>query len=289
MYGPQMPPGFKKPSSLSSKSQSDSESDNDAFGPVLPPEFKSSRAQPQTSPALPSKRVMGPTMPPPGATLSVYKRDDSDDDVGPRPLDLSDKDLEEHERTERLKEIEARLGHGSATTSNQDDPADMPTCKSSSVKREDWMTLPPEAMRLKGGPQMTSRQFSSTVKEKTVDQTLWIESPKDREKRIISGKDKKRKQDDQDDKPHIMSREEKETADFITQHNAMHRPKTLMQDFTIDYVKSGKFEEDDASKRSFDRDKDIASRRIDAKGRKRLLDDAQKLDSKFASGKKTYL
>ncbi|EGF76079.1 hypothetical protein BATDEDRAFT_28834, partial [Batrachochytrium dendrobatidis JAM81] len=188
MYGPQMPPGFKKPSSLSSKSQSDSESDNDAFGPVLPPEFKSSRAQPQTSPALPSKRVMGPTMPPPGATLSVYKRDDSDDDVGPRPLDLSDKDLEEHERTERLKEIEARLGHGSATTSNQDDPADMPTCKSSSVKREDWMTLPPEAMRLKGGPQMTSRQFSSTVKEKTVDQTLWIESPKDREKRIISGK-----------------------------------------------------------------------------------------------------
>jgi hypothetical protein len=46
---------------------------------------------------------------------------------------------------------------------------------------------------------------------------------------------------------------------------------------------------DDASDRKFDRDKDIVSRRIDAKSRQSMVEGAQKLDNRFSHGRKNFL
>ncbi|KAJ1343909.1 hypothetical protein BSLG_001570 [Batrachochytrium salamandrivorans] len=279
MYGPQMPPGHSKhpPTSSTVGNESDSETDDNVFGPSLPPGLATARTLPVEQPSASRKRrAMGPTMPPPGLALGSdthtnsgsrgshwqsHGDDDDDDHYGPLPLNISSEEIRERERVERIQEIEARLGRTGdmhAPITKKETPGKKSDHKDGAIQREDWMTVPPEAMRLESGPQMASRQFSATVKERTVDQTLWTESPGERAKRILGSK-------------------------------AVHRPKSLLQDFTLDYVKSSKFDDDDASKRMFDRDKDVVSRRIDAKSRKRLLDDAQKLDSKFSSGKQSYL
>jgi hypothetical protein len=56
-----------------------------------------------------------------------------------------------------------------------------------------------------------------------------------------------------------------------------------------DYVSQRKFEDEDLSKRKFDREKDMASRRIDPKRRQDMIEGAAKLDSKFSHGSRTFL
>ncbi|KAH6570756.1 hypothetical protein BASA62_004171 [Batrachochytrium salamandrivorans] len=295
MYGPQMPPGHSKhpPTSSTVGNESDSETDDNVFGPSLPPGLATARTlpveQPSASPLGSDTHTNSGSR---GSHWQSHGDDDDDDHYGPLPLNISSEEIRERERVERIQEIEARLGRTGdmhAPITKKETPGKKSDHKDGAIQREDWMTVPPEAMRLESGPQMASRQFSATVKERTVDQTLWTESPGERAKRILGSKDKKQKSAIPDDPPRIPSVEEQETSEFIARHNAVHRPKSLLQDFTLDYVKSSKFDDDDASKRMFDRDKDVVSRRIDAKSRKRLLDDAQKLDSKFSSGKQSYL
>lgn len=73
--GPQIPPEF-----LKAQHVEDEDEDEDDYAPSLPPDLAASR---NAAPVVyaPAKPVKGPSLP-----SSYYPNDDSDDDVGPRPL-----------------------------------------------------------------------------------------------------------------------------------------------------------------------------------------------------------
>jgi hypothetical protein len=72
----------------------------------------------------------------------------------------------------------------------------------------------------------------------------------------------------------------------VKEYNELYRPKSLLETHSEDYVKSRKWQDDDASKRSFDREKDVlGTRRMDSRKRKEFLDNAKGLSSKFGHGK----
>ncbi|KAI8929267.1 hypothetical protein BC831DRAFT_444544 [Entophlyctis helioformis] len=250
------------------------------------------------SAAAPRRRVMGPTMPPPGVAMptaggmpygSFGHADDADDDVlGPQPIALTAEQLEAREEVERLERLRAIEDRAVKTTSKGE--AAVTAGPGGVIQREDWMTVPPEALRLDaGGLQMKSRQFNATTREKEVDTTVWTETPEERGKRILEGKDGKKdtvkRKKVLGDEDRLLTKEEQETAAFVASYNAAKRPQSLMQSFAQDYLLSGRFEDDDATKRGFDRDKDLVSRRVDAKARDKLLNEAKGLDSKFSSSR----
>lgn len=71
--GPQIPTNFLKPA------VEEEDEDEDDYAPSLPPDMIAAR---QAGPSAgPVKPVKGPSLP-----TSYYRDDDSDDDVGPRPL-----------------------------------------------------------------------------------------------------------------------------------------------------------------------------------------------------------
>ncbi len=69
-------------------------------------------------------------------------------------------------------------------------------------------------------------------------------------------------------------------------YQELYRPKSLLETHAENYVKSRKWKDDDASKRAFDREKDVlGTRRMDLRKRKEFLDNAKGLSSKFGHGK----
>jgi Protein of unknown function (DUF3752) len=57
-----------------------------------------------------------------------------------------------------------------------------------------------------------------------------------------------------------------------------------MEEYTKKYVKSSKYVEEDVSKRPFDREKDVAGRRVDFGQRMKMMQSAQGFSSRFAKG-----
>nr|KAJ3421527.1 hypothetical protein HK105_003208 [Polyrhizophydium stewartii] len=226
--------------------------------------------------------------------------DDSDDDVGPKPLDIPEEQRRELGRLAKLREVEERMAGKDTGDAAKGGDGSSKGNSAQGVQREDWMTVPPEARRLDLGLQTKPRQFSATTKPKTVDSSMWTESPEERAKRILAGDDKSRKRkagrdaDDDDGgaaerRVRAPTREERQTAELVARYNAVHRAKPLVDDHIVEYVESGRLAADDAAQRPFDRERDVVSRRVDGRARQRLLDDAQRLDDKFTRGKRTFL
>ncbi len=86
--GPQMPPELVK------QQQDDDDDDEDDYAPALPPELLAARQ------AGPEKRVQGPTLP-------TYD-DDSDDDVGPKPLPAGRTSVNETDGVKQFMEQEEK-------------------------------------------------------------------------------------------------------------------------------------------------------------------------------------
>lgn len=158
-------------------------------------------------------------------------------------------------------------------------------------KRESWMMLPPEAVRLPTGAQMQSRSFKSNNKPVSTDHSGWTALPslsnKANEKEVLKGEnmgllDSTKKQK--------MTSEEQEMLDKVK--SIRGAKKSLMDQFAMDYA-TGKTDvyakEKDSSQRPFDREKDVLSRRIGASERENLVKDSKNLDSKFSHGKKVFL
>ncbi|KAJ3108999.1 hypothetical protein HDU96_007357 [Phlyctochytrium bullatum] len=91
------------------------------------------------------------------------------------------------------------------------------------------------------------------------------------------------------EEPKVISEEDKLKEDLVRRHNEAMRPKSLMDMHSEQFTRSKKYEEDDISKRRFDRDKDLVSRRIDSSSKQRMLEQAGQLDSKFSHGRKNFL
>ncbi|KAJ3328482.1 hypothetical protein HDU76_009882 [Blyttiomyces sp. JEL0837] len=286
--GPQPQPAtLPKPT----KSRSDRNKDNhesssttttDSFGPQLPPHLMARKKQePSTSvsassnpqPTTTRRRVMGPAAPPPPSSNRGRNDDDEDDDddIGPQPIPEEYAGvMEEIERQRKLAEIEAR-----ASKRDDDD-------KNTAPQRGEWMLVPPEVKRLNWGPQMASRQFSKTTKPGEVDQSGWTALPGER----VKNDDNKKRRTEVDHPPAVA---DLETLELVKSHNEKSRPKSLMEIHSKEYIDKGKYDEDNVANRRFDRDKDLTSRRVDAKSRQNMIQEAKNLDGRFSHGRKQFL
>ncbi|KNC99850.1 uncharacterized protein SPPG_05224 [Spizellomyces punctatus DAOM BR117] len=312
MYGPQLPPsrresspeeadiGPKSPPSPSPSPEigpsrphitatppeqeatandgTNSSSEEDTFGPSLPPRLLAARQKQRQGASPPARRklVAGPAAPPPPGFLQ-HAEVDSDDEVGPKPAPRNGED-ELDDLQSRIAEFEERERRAKEEAENASRPE--------KIVRGDWMLVPPEANRLPiAMGSMKSRQFSKSSTEKDIDQSGWTETPQDREKN--AGQKRKRPPKDE---PRPPTEEELRTREFVKRHTEKHRGKALMDQHMSTYIRNGRLDEEDVSKRKFDREQDMGgSRRIDAKSRQEMLDQARKLDSKFGHGRKTFL
>ncbi|CAG8599251.1 9506_t:CDS:2 [Paraglomus occultum] len=266
------------------------EDDPDAYLPALPPDLLEERQKNKqragNDKAIRSKGpIIGPAMPPPGY-LADQKEDEEDEEdmVGPvlpkgfipyaYEDEVDDKVAEIEERAARMRK-QLDLDN----TSAQDKP----------LERGEWMLVPPEARFLDGSTtNMKSRQFKKISRDPSQDNnSLWTETPAEREKRITdqSKKSLKRQRPIADEEPSYSQRD-LDIAQQVHEYNAEYRGKSLLDSHTEEYLKSRKWQKEDVSKRPFDRDRDVlGSRRMDAKKRAKIMEEAKGMDSKFTHGR----
>ncbi|CAI2184326.1 13709_t:CDS:2 [Funneliformis geosporum] len=231
------------------------------------------------------KRVIGPAMMPPPEYSNYQEYETEEEIVGPvLPKDFNEGN-DDNGLLKTIREFEERAERMRKTLESNEQ-GDKP------LQRGEWMLVPPETKFLGETPtNMRSRQFKKrAVNPNDNDNSLWTETPAEREERLkkqaTSTQKRKHVKDNEDDEPIKYSRVDLETSEKINEYNSIYRSKTLLETHAESYVKSRKWKEDDASKRPFDREKDVlGTRRMDLRKRQEFLDNAKGLSSKFGHGK----
>ncbi|KAK6435704.1 hypothetical protein LTR95_008104 [Oleoguttula sp. CCFEE 5521] len=227
------------------------------------------------------RRVVGPALPPaplderPTAPTSD-KDDDSDDDDGFGPA-LPSTAASNHDN-------EYKYSSTSATALEEGTAAAKP-------KRDDWMTMAPEAdglaqrmdpsrQRAKG---FNTSKGAKAPPEKGGDGSIWHETPEQKRKRLedemlgiagptpvgVAPKEARKRNHDE------------EAARKIREHNEKTRGPSLMEQHKVRQPDKA---DDDPSKRKFDREKDIGSGLLGRAERKDFLNKASGFSSKFSGG-----
>ncbi|KAI9328769.1 hypothetical protein DFJ73DRAFT_800515 [Zopfochytrium polystomum] len=254
--------------------------------PAAPSVTPAANSDPPAPPPPPRRRVaQGPAAPPPppGHPRSAHNLNDDDDVVGPLPVPTEGQQFyEELERQRKLAAIEARAAADAA--------ADLARAAAAPAGREEWMLVPPEPSRLAigVGQEMKPRQFSKNAKPTEVDQSGWTALPGDKQQRAAAGAGAgKGKAPAPAPEPRQLTADEVATHEYIRLHTAASRGVSLMEAHAQEYVQGRRFEDEDVSRRPFDRDRDVVSKRMDGKARQDLVDGAKKLDSRFSHGSKS--
>jgi hypothetical protein len=273
VLGPGPPPQSKNPEELDLE-----ESSEDDYGPL----------KPTSKPSPPPKRIHGPAPPP--APLSERPHnppDDSDsdsDDYGPSlppaPGSAAEATLFAAQKLEREE--------AAATTA------------SAKPQRAEWMLAPPtdsDWTSRVDPTKLKNRKFQSgkgakAPTEKSGISAIWTETPEEKRKRLADevlgraevatssrGGGKQKREEGE-------SKEDEATARRIREYNEKVRGKSLYEERRERKERDGtKEEEDDPSKRGFDREKDMALGGRMGHGEKReMLAKAKDFGSRFQKG-----
>ncbi|KII86248.1 hypothetical protein PLICRDRAFT_164662 [Plicaturopsis crispa FD-325 SS-3] len=274
--GPQIPPELlQRPQPTVTE---DEDEDEDDYVPQLPPDLIASRAGPSKRP------VIGPSFP----SAQDHDRrqdDDSDDDVGPMPLpagysyqqgDAVREFMEKEER--RRKQVEE-------------------ASKPKTLKRDEWMLVPPTSSDLLGSldpTKLKARQFARTsAPAKKVDNSLWTETPAERQQRIadeVSGKKRRAANADEGVTPEeALEARKKRKLDEQIRRGVEEHTRKVRGSTLVDMHEKGSAPEagDDAKKGIWDhsRDMSLGGRLMDDKTRSKMLQDAKGLGDRFGTGK----
>ncbi|KAJ6502173.1 hypothetical protein C8R45DRAFT_611245 [Mycena sanguinolenta] len=293
--GPSIPSHLLNPQSSSDVAEEES---NEEAGPKLPPQAVQDEAddsEDDYTPALPpdmiasssKKPVAGPTMPP--AYPSTYDRriqyhaDDSDDDVGPRPLPAG----VGFEERDAVKEFMAKEEKRRREVEE--------AAKPKAPKRDEWMLVPPSSSVLGNldPTKLKPRQFARTAApSRDTDNTLWTETPAERQQRLadeVSGKKRRAVNSEDAVSPaeQLEIRKRQRIDEDLRREVDEHTRKTRGSALVDMHANAGKGEEKDESRAIWDRDRDMAlsGRLMDDGRRKKMLNDAKGLGSRFATGK----
>jgi hypothetical protein len=273
VLGPAPPPQAKNPEELELE-----ESSEDDYGPATP-----------TSKLAPLKRILGPAPPP--APLSERPPNppdsdsDSEDDFGPSLPPA------------RGSAAEAIL----FAAQEQEREEAAATTASAKPQRAEWMLVPPtdsDWTSRVDPTKLKNRKFQSgkgakAPTEKSGISAIWTETPEEKRKRLAdevlgraevatssrgNGSGKKREEGE--------SKGDEATARRIREYNEKVRGKSLYEERRERKEKDGtKEEEDDPSKRGFDREKDMALGGRMGHGEKReMLVKAKDFGSRFQKG-----
>jgi hypothetical protein len=271
------PPPSKNPDELEVDDSSD-----DGYGPSKP--------TPTTNAPPPARRVLGPAPPPaPLSELPSHPANanedssDSDDDYGPSlppaPGSAAEASLFAQQRAEQ--EL------SSSTTA------------ASKPQRDDWMLIPPSDSDWTGRVDPTklkNRKFASgkgakAPAEKSGISAIWTETPEQKRLRLadeVLGRAAPSTSSASSRPRGPESKEDIETARRIKEYNDRNRNKSLYEERIAaqERGEKEKVEEDDPSKRGFDREKDMALGGRLGHGQKReMLAKAADFGSRFQKGK----
>ncbi|EPS40593.1 hypothetical protein H072_5552 [Dactylellina haptotyla CBS 200.50] len=235
------------------------------------------------------RRVVGPYMPAP--IDQMPSRSPDGDDV---PKDEDDDSSSEDDIGPSLPGVGSSAADEEAAAQRRLASYNRP--KEEKLTRDEWMMVPPEQGDWTSRVDPTkikSRKFQTgkgakAPSAKGGDNSLWTETAADKAKRVadeVMGVRKPVNQagDDEDPKEKAARLEAVETQRRIEQFNSKHRGKSLMDQYTNSKDRK---EEDDPSKRAFDREKDIAGggKRIGVEQKKQMLARAADFGSRFSKG-----
>ncbi|KIY67104.1 hypothetical protein CYLTODRAFT_15617 [Cylindrobasidium torrendii FP15055 ss-10] len=289
MIGPELPPHLQQ-----SAPQGDV-SDDDDFGPAPPPAAPAPVAGPQLpaanedeeeddfGPALPPnitaapKRVLGPSFPAP--------EDDSDDDLGPQPLPAyAQAAYKEVDGVKQFLEQEERKRK-----------AIEEAAQPKALKRDEWMLRPPTSSELLANLDPSKmnkpRQFarSAAPATKNTDNTLWTETPAERQQRLadeVSGKKRRKQNADAEASPEeaLEARKKRKRDESIRVGVDEHTVRGAA--LVAEHEKTLADTKDDESKAVWDhaRDMSLGGRLMDDSQRKKMLRDAKGLGDRFGAG-----
>lgn len=222
------------------------------------------------------RRNIGPAMLPNLQNLENEEHasdSESSSDYGPQPPSshLTEEEINAQERASKIQEIEARAClEKISKTDNK---------PSAYVKRDDWMTIPPDSLRSIGDSK--SRKFSQKGKEQQSDSSLWTAKPSDRSKVELEIKKRKREEELAKNRP---SKQDLDIKAAICVHNESIRGPSLFEQHKLKNP-----ENINELPPRFNRERDIVGRRVDLKSKQNILNDAKELESKFSVGRKTFL
>lgn len=229
-------------------------------------------------------RIVGPAPPPaplderptePANPADEESSSDDDDDFGPAlpsAIDLQKQNASANDPINRP----SRPG-----------PDEQPA----KAKRDDWMMVPPKADDLAARmdpSKLRARGFNTGKGAKAPAgpsgglDSAWTETPEEKLKRLqneamgVKGS----AATDFDAREYAKSKEREEQARRIREHTEKNRGQSLIDQ----HKKVQKIEDDDPSKRAFDREKDIGGGVIGNVQRKEMLKKAGDFSSKFAGG-----
>ncbi|KAH7912692.1 hypothetical protein BJ138DRAFT_1112154 [Hygrophoropsis aurantiaca] len=305
--GPQIPAHL-----LPTASNNEEEEEDDDYTPALPPDLLATRTQPtstSTSTSTPPESESQPQPPrqlrqptaatpqPPRRTLgpsfpSSNPDDDSDDDVGPKPLPswLVGEPETERSGVQEFLEREERL----RLKAEEDKKPKKPV-------RDEWMLVPPKKGDLLGSldpTKLKARQFARTAQpDRDASSSLWTETPAERQQRIadeVAGR-KRRAVDvassskEEDDDARKRRRRDEEIRRGVEEHTRRSRGVALVDVHAKGKKGDGEDGDEDGEKPAgiwdHARDMSVGGRLMDDSQRRKMLADAKGLGERFGSGR----
>ncbi|KAI9297736.1 hypothetical protein K502DRAFT_327975 [Neoconidiobolus thromboides FSU 785] len=287
MIGPTLPPHLKrrrqsedgndekeKNTDNSPSHQDNSKNKNkSSIGPQLPSQFKKDKQKEEKGQKVTKVRhsvSIGPQMPHVEKRTVIEEPNDQDSEkeesddgvIGPMPVDP---DHNENDNLSRIaREVEARA---------------RPQKEQETLKRGEWMTVPPES-KLIGNPlKLKARQFRTReVENQELDNSLWTETPQEREERLKHGVIKAKSKpinanpylEEEKKALKVKFREEKQ-ASLLEMHQSSQNKKGIV--------------DDDPRNRKFDREKDMAVNGLDPKRQAEIVKGSGNLNNRFSHSK----
>ncbi|KAK7540735.1 uncharacterized protein J3D65DRAFT_251496 [Phyllosticta citribraziliensis] len=286
--GPTLPPHL-----LAKRKREHGDDDSSSSSSSSPqPQNANSASRSSTPDGEKRRRVQGPAPPPAplnempsvGPDASESDSDSSSDDgFGPAPPSAA----------------EAAKAHAASQATDYGIlPRDGPRDEPKQNQRDEWMTLPPDADGLASRMDPTKLRARGFVSGRAAraagsgntgggDMSTWTETPEQKRKRlenevmgIAAPEGKKSKGSERD----IKSKQDEETARRLREKGDKARGPSLLEQHK-GKADQGE-EEDDPSKRAFDREKDMAvSSKMGHKEKQQMFSRMKDFSSQFSGGK----
>lgn len=277
--------------------------EDDCYGPALPPHMKKPSTVVAPPPEATSSGVIGPALPlnfkvpeitPP--TIDPHTSDsesDSEDDVGPMPLDSDKVSRAQLELEERALEYQI-MGIPSSSSSKNDGG------------REEWMIELPEVKKVTDLG-LGARQFRASEGPDFSDRSQWTDTPNtvkvakpkedDTKGRMAYVQERARdkameKMKRKHEKKHKRDKSLLELHEKKLKKKKVCRPINTNVDLLfimriIDLQKKHKDEKPE--RRPFSRDTDLSTNKIDEAKRKAAIKNSSLLNNRFSSGSSKFL
>ncbi|KAI0063235.1 hypothetical protein BV25DRAFT_1824826 [Artomyces pyxidatus] len=275
--GPQLPQlASDTPAAQAPRYEEEEEEEEDDYAPALPPDLAAARS---SAP----RRQYGPAR---GPRREEEEEDSDEDDVGPTPLPVGVQQAERDPVREFMDKEEQRR------------KAIEEAAKPKALQRQEWMLVPPSSSDLLSTLDPTKlskpRQFSrSTAPARSTDNSLWTETPAERQQRIadeVMGK-KRRVENaevdpDAEEDARKRRKRDEELKREVEEHTRKHRGAALLDAHAEQDAKRKKSESEEAPGIwDHSRDMGMGGRLMDEKDRRRIIQDARGLSERFGAGR----